>query len=86
MSMEYTKETINELANKIAMAIAINNTTFNNEIKKIFINCKALAMLRNDFYDYYYCLHRGGDDTLFGYPAQVYYDNKDEPEFYLGIQ
>ena len=27
-----------------------------------------------------------GDDTLFGYPAQVYYDNKDEPEFYLGIQ
>ena len=47
--MEYTKETINELANKIAMAISIN------------------------------------DDTLFGYPAQVYYDNKDEPEFYLGI-
>lgn len=88
--MEYTKETINELANKIAMAIAINknNTTFNNnEIKKIFINRKALAMLCKNYSDccYYYCHYIEGDDTLFGYPVQAYYDNKDEPEFYLGI-
>ena len=84
--MEYAKETVNELANKIAMAISINNETFNNELKKIFINYKAFAILQNDPYYYHcYCLHREGDDTLFGYPAQVYYDNKDEPEFYLGI-
>lgn len=78
--MEYTQEARNELLYNIQMAIAINNDTFNNEIKKIFINSKALILLQDDYY-----LHSEGYATMFGYPVQIYYDNQEKPEFYLGI-